>query len=144
MSDTVLPHNRELGKNWGAPGDRYEAFSEHFADAIERCVEAPRVRAGERVLDIATGTGWAARRLARKGASVVGVDFAEGMILAARQLARSAGLEIDFQVGDAEALTFDDASFDVVVSSFGAIFAGDHARTAAEIGRVCKPGGGLR
>jgi SAM-dependent methyltransferase len=74
---------------------------------------------------------------------VIGIDFAEPLIAAARRLAVEAGYEVDFRVGDAEALAFDDASFDVVVSSFGVIFAGDHERAAAEIKRVCKPGGRL-
>jgi ubiquinone/menaquinone biosynthesis C-methylase UbiE len=143
MSANVLPHNVALSKRWGSPGDRYEAFSEHFADAIERCVERASVTSNDRALDIATGTGWAARLLAQKGAKVTGIDFAEELISAAKRQSASAGVEIEFQVGDAEALPCDDATFDVVVSSFGVIFAGDHARAASEIGRVCKPGGRL-
>ena len=143
MNDTVLAHNLNAGKRWETAAESYEAFSEHFADAIEHCVERAAGGRGDRVLDIATGTGWAARLLAGSGANIVGIDFGEDLILAARRLARSAGLDIDFQVGDAEALVFGDAVFDVVVSSFGVIFASDHQRAAAEIARVCKSRGRL-
>jgi len=143
MSESILAHNVSAGKRWGTAAEGYEAFSEHFADAIAHCVEGAAVGRGDRVLDIATGTGWAARLLASSGAKVVGIDFGEDLILAARRLARKAGVDIDFQVGDAEALVFGDAAFDVVVSSFGVIFAGDHQRAAGEIKRVCRPGGRL-
>jgi len=90
--------------------------------------------AGVRWLDVATGTGAVAIRAAQAGAEVVGIDIAPGMIEGAR--AKATGLPITFEVGDAQALPYEDASFDVVTSVFGAIFAPDHRATAAELGRV--------
>ena len=90
--------------------------------------------AGVRWLDVATGTGAVAIRAAQAGADVTGIDIAPGMIEGAR--AKAAGLPIEFEVGDAQALPYQDASFDVVTSVFGAIFAPDHRATAAELGRV--------
>jgi SAM-dependent methyltransferase len=90
--------------------------------------------AGVRWLDVATGTGAVAIRAARAGAEVVGVDIAPGMIEGAR--AKATGLPIMFEVDDAQALPYEDASFDIVTSVFGAIFAPDHRATAAELGRV--------
>ena len=102
-----------------------------------------RPRPGETWLDVATGTGPLALRAAQAGASVVGVDLAPALIATARQLAAAAGLRIAYTVGDCERLTHPAASFDVVVSSFGTIFAPDHAAVAAELARVCRPGGRL-
>ena len=90
--------------------------------------------AGVRWLDVATGTGAVAIRAAQAGADVVGIDIAPGMIEGAR--AKAAGVPIAFEVGDAQALPYEDASFDVVSSVFGVIFAPDHRATAAELGRV--------
>jgi SAM-dependent methyltransferase len=89
---------------------------------------------GVRWLDVATGTGAVAIRAAQAGADVVGIDIAPEMIEGAR--AKAVDLPIAFVVGDAQALPFEDASFDVVTSVFGAIFAPDHRATAAELGRV--------
>jgi len=87
-----------------------------------------------RWLDVATGTGAVAIRAAQAGAAVTGIDIAPAMIEGAR--AKAGGLPIAFEVGDAQALPYEDASFDVVTSVFGAIFAPDHRATAAELGRV--------
>jgi SAM-dependent methyltransferase len=91
-------------------------------------------RAGERWLDVATGTGEVAIRAAAAGADVTGVDIAPAMVERAR--AKAPGIE--FELGDVQALEQEDASFDVVSSSFGFIFAADHAATAREITRVCR------
>ncbi|MDQ5820402.1 MAG: methyltransferase domain-containing protein [Actinomycetota bacterium] len=91
---------------------------------------------GVRWLDVATGTGAVAIRAAQAGAEVVGIDIAPGMIEGAR--AKATDLPITFEVGDAQALPYEDASFDVVTSVFGAIFAPDHRATAAELGRVSR------
>lgn len=98
---------------------------------------------GERWLDLATGTGAVAFLAARRGADVTGVDFAAGSIETARRLAADKGLEVRFEVADVERLPFEDASFDVLSSSMGMIFAPDHAAVARETARVCKPGGRL-
>jgi SAM-dependent methyltransferase len=100
-------------------------------------------RAGERWLDVATGTGEIALRAARAGADVTALDFAPALLETARGRAAAEGLAIDFDLADAEALPYADGAFDVVVSSVGAIFAPDHAAVAFELARVARPGGRL-
>jgi ubiquinone/menaquinone biosynthesis C-methylase UbiE len=104
-------------------------------------VEACGIRRGQRVLDVASGTGNAAIRAAMAGASVVAVDLTPEHFEAGRRAARAEGVEVEWIEGDAEALPFDDGDFDVVMSSFGAIFAPDHGQVAGELLRVCRPGG---
>lgn len=104
-------------------------------------VEACGVGRGQRVLDVASGTGNAAIRAAMAGASVVAVDLTPEHFEAGRRAARAEGVEVEWIEGDAEALPFDDGDFDVVMSSFGAIFAPDHGKVAGELLRVCRPGG---
>lgn len=99
------------------------------------------VQPGERVLDLATGTGWTARRLAQKGASVTGVDIGDGVIAAARELARAANLKIEFFVGDAERVELPNAGFDVITSTCGVMFATRPEEVAEELARLCRPGG---
>jgi SAM-dependent methyltransferase len=100
-------------------------------------------RPGERWLDLATGTGAVALRAARAAAEVTGQDLAPGLLETARRLAGEEGLEVHFDVGDVERLTYPDASFDVVSSAHGIVFAVDHAAAARELARVCRPGGRL-
>ncbi|TMI79304.1 MAG: class I SAM-dependent methyltransferase, partial [Bacillati bacterium ANGP1] len=100
-----------------------------------------RVHPGQRVLDIATGSGNTALAAARRGGTVTGIDFVPALLERGRERAAAERLTINFQAGDAEALGFPDASFDIVVSTFGAMFAPDQERTAREILRVCRPGG---
>ncbi|MFN2977283.1 class I SAM-dependent methyltransferase [Terriglobus aquaticus] len=99
--------------------------------------------AGARVLDVATGTGNLALPIARAGAIVTGVDIAPNLLEQARQRAVSEGLTVQFDEGDAEALPYPDASFDAVVTMFGAMFAPRPERVAAELARVLRPGGTL-
>jgi SAM-dependent methyltransferase len=122
-------------------GASYERIAETFTAIHDRIVEALAPSPGERVLDVACGTGGIALRAARAGADVVGVDISPDQIAKAQRAAELEGLPVVFEVGDCQALTYGDAEFDVVVSAFGAIFAPDHARTAAELARVCKRGG---
>lgn len=96
---------------------------------------------GAHVLDVACGTGNLALPAARAGAAVTGVDIAANLLEQARSRARAEGLTIQFDEGDAEQLPYDNASFDVVVTMFGAIFAPRPDRVAAELIRVCRPGG---
>jgi ubiquinone/menaquinone biosynthesis C-methylase UbiE len=96
-----------------------------------------------RVLDVACGTGAVALRAARAGADVVGIDISADQLAKARGAAAVEGLEIRFDEGDCQELPYGDAEFDAVASAFGAIFAADHERTAAELARVCRPGGRL-
>ena len=115
---SVLPHNLSAGSAWGSGGAAFDVVSEHSADAIAHAVDRVWPTPCERFLDIATGTGWAARHLAARGAVVTGIDIGDGMIEAAKRL----GPGITFQVGDAEALEFDEGAFDGVTSTFGVMF----------------------
>jgi SAM-dependent methyltransferase len=100
-------------------------------------------QAGECVLDIGTGSGGLALLAARTGARVTGIDVAEDGIERARARAVEEGLDVRFDVGDAQSLPYADAEFDVVVSTFGIIFAPDNRQAADELVRVCRPGGRL-
>lgn len=133
----VLPTNTQAARTWGAGGEKYDQVSRGIADAIEHAVDALDPQPGERILDVATGTGWAARRIAARGAVVTGVDLGAEVIEAAKAL--SSG--IDFRVGDAEALPFPDNHFDAVISTFGVMFARDPEAVARELARVVRPGG---
>src|SRR5262249_15630830 len=133
------PHNEKAAAVWASGGRDYDRISETTADVIEHVVLRLRPRSGERFLDVATGTGWAARRVTERGARVVGVDIGAGLIAAARTL--SPGIE--FEIGDAETLAFADASFDGVVSTFGIMFAARAEDAARELARVCRRGGRL-
>jgi SAM-dependent methyltransferase len=137
--ENVLPSNIQAGRTWGAGGKGYDQVSRGIADAIEHAVTALDPRPGEQVLDIATGTGWAARSIASRGATVTAIDLGPGVIEAAKALSNGAG--IDFRVGDAEALDFPENHFDAVVSTFGVMFARNPEAVAHELARVVRPGG---
>ncbi len=107
----------------------------------ESLVEAAGVNAGERVLDVAAGNGNASLAAARRFARVTSTDYVPELLEQGRRRAEADGLDIEFQVADAEALPFADDSFDVVLSTFGVMFAPDQERTAAELIRVVRPGG---
>jgi ubiquinone/menaquinone biosynthesis C-methylase UbiE len=107
----------------------------------ETLCEALDLRAGQRVLDVAAGNGNAALAAARRGGDVVATDYVPALLERARERATADGLQISFQPADAEALPFLESEFDVVVSTFGVMFTADHARAAAELLRVCRPGG---
>jgi len=96
---------------------------------------------GRSVLDIATGTGHAAIAAARAFCPTTGIDYTSTLIDTARQRAAAEGLDIAFEVGDAEALPYDDDRFDYVLSAIGTMFTADHQRAASEMVRVCRPGG---
>jgi len=117
----------------------YGEFAARLQSAADRLVEQVGVGEDAVVLDVATGTGNAAMTAA--GASVTGLDLTPELFDVARQRAAKAGLEIAWVEGDAEQLPFADASFDRVLSVFGAMFAPDQRRTAEELVRVCRPGG---
>ena len=108
----VQAHNVRAATVWGSGSRGYDKVSEYIADSIEHMLNRIDVQPDERVLDLATGTGWTARRLAQKGAQVAGVDIGRGVIAAARHFASEANLEIDFQVGDAEQIELPDAAFE--------------------------------
>lgn len=107
----------------------------------EEFIERLNVQKGERVLDVACGTGNLALPAARKGAIVTGIDIAPNLIEQARARAEAENLECRFEEGDAENMPYKDASFDTVVTMFGAMFAPRPDVTASELVRVCRPKG---
>jgi SAM-dependent methyltransferase len=109
--------------------------------AAGRVVSFARVRAGQRVLDVGCGTGVVAVAAARAGARVSGLDLTPELLVRAKENAQIASVEIDWREGDAEALPYEDASFDVVLSQFGHMFAPRPEVAVREMLRVLKPGG---
>jgi ubiquinone/menaquinone biosynthesis C-methylase UbiE len=107
----------------------------------EQLCESLDVRAGQKVLDVAAGNGNASLAAARRWCDVVSTDYVPALLGRARERAAADRLKIEFQEADAEALPFPDASFDVVVSTFGVMFTPDQDKAAAELMRVCRPGG---
>ena len=134
-------HNERAASIWSAGGKAYDEISRGISDAIEHCVERLSPRPGERILDLSTGTGWASRSVAQRGATVVGVDIAGDLLEVARARAEANRLPISYRLGDAEVLPFGDGEFDAIVSTFGVMFATRPERAAAELARVCRPGG---
>lgn len=120
--------------NYAGVGSRILLVSELLCEAVD-------LRGGERVLDVACGNGNAALAAARRFAEVTGCDYQARLLDQARERAAAEGLEVDFREGDAEALPFDDESFDAVLSACGAMFAPDQQRTASELLRVCRSRG---
>jgi ubiquinone/menaquinone biosynthesis C-methylase UbiE len=123
-----------------ASGD-YSIIGATLQIVAENLCEATDLRAGERVLDIAAGTGNAAIAAARRWCQVIATDYVPALLERGRERAAAEGLTVTFQEADAERLPLPDASFDVVLSTFGAMFAPDHSQTARELLRVCRPGG---
>jgi SAM-dependent methyltransferase len=123
-----------------ASGDFHQIGAQIVLVAEQLCDTAD-LHAGWRVLDVATGSGNAAIAAARLGCTAVGVDYVPSLLERGRERAAAEGLAVDLLEGDAEALPFPDSSFDAVTSVFGTMFAPDHAKTATELLRVCRPGG---
>lgn len=123
MTVSIQPHNVRPAQVWSSGGAGYEEISRQIAGALDHCVRRLAPRPGERILDLATGTGWTARLIVRHGAQVTGVDIAADLIAAA------------------EALRFEDVAFDGVSSTFGVMFASRPEAVAGELARVCRPGG---
>jgi ubiquinone/menaquinone biosynthesis C-methylase UbiE len=124
-----------------ALGDYHRFAKETVWDGGEVLVRACGISTGQRVLDVAAGTGNTAIRAAEAGAEVVASDLTPENFAAGRREAEAHGVELEWVEADAEALPFADGDFDVVTSSFGAIFAPDHRAVADEMLRVCRPGG---
>lgn len=137
----LMEFKRAARITWAA-GD-YDAMmrQEGLYEVGHRLVDRLDVKAGEQVLDIACGTGNAAIPAALAGAGVTGVDLTPEMLEIARRRAAEAGVEVDWTEADAEELPFEDERFDVVVSTFGCMFAPRHEVVADEIARVLRPGG---
>jgi SAM-dependent methyltransferase len=123
-----------------ASGD-FSVVASRIVLQAEQLCEAADLQAGWRVLDVATGSGNAAIAAARRGCEAVGVDFVPALLERGRIRAEAEHLDVRFLEGDAEDLRFPDASFDAVLSIYGVMFAPDHRRAAAELARVCRPGG---
>lgn len=138
MSGLSAAKNRQQ-KAW-ASGD-YAVFGTGLVIMAELLCETANLRPGERVLDVATGSGNAALAAARRCCEVTGADYVPALLEKGRERAAVEGLAVNFREGDAEELPFPDSSFDVVLSCVGAMFAPDQERVAGELVRVCRRGG---
>ena len=136
-----LTELKQQEREMWATGDYGAVARSMFWDVGARIVERVGVHPGDRVLDIACGTGNAGIRAAQAGGAVVGLDLTPELFEEGRRLARAAEVELDWVEGDAEALPFDDGSFDVVLSVFGCMFAPRHEVAAEELARVLVGGG---
>ena len=126
---------------WGL--GTYERLAARFGPVQDQLLERLRVTADDDVLDLATGGGGLALRAARLGARVTAIDANEAIVALAVGQVAGEGVNVTFDHGNIEYLPYDDRSFDVLVSSFGLIFAPDHANVAAELARVARPGARL-
>ena len=126
-------------KTWTS-GD-YSRIGNTLVIMGELLCEAVDVHAGDKVLDVATGSGNTAISAARRFCDTTGIDYVPELIEDARKRAEVEGMEITFDVGDAEDLPYPDASFDVVLSTLGVMFAPDQEKVAEELLRICRPGG---
>jgi 2-polyprenyl-6-hydroxyphenyl methylase/3-demethylubiquinone-9 3-methyltransferase len=143
-ADEMALHSfKEAMRSAWALGDYHRFARSTVWDVGPVLVDAAGVTAGQRVLDVAAGTGNVAIRAAERGASVVASDLTPANFDAGRREARAHGVELDWVEADAEALPFAASEFDVVASAFGAMFAPDHERVASELLRVCRPGGAI-
>jgi SAM-dependent methyltransferase len=140
---SVLAHHQAAALMWGHGGRSYDDISFGLSDALAHAAQRLSARPGEEILDVATGTGWSARNVARAGARVTAVDISSDLLAAAEELSAHIRPPIKFQLGDAERLPFPDASFDGVISTFGVIFAQNQKQAARELARVCRKGGRL-
>ena len=138
---SIQPHNERPAAVWSSGGEAYDAISRQIGAALEHCVARLDPKLGETILDLATGTGWTSRLVARRGADVVGVDIGGDLLAAATERANKEGLAIEYRIGDAEKLPFADQAFDGVISTFGVMFASRPEAAAAELARVCRRGG---
>jgi SAM-dependent methyltransferase len=125
--------------DWSA--GRYETFAAELEPAAERLVELAAPTSGERVLDLATGTGNAALASARRGARATGVDSAARLLEVARMRADAERLDAEFLAGDMLEPPVADESYDLVLSAFGVIFASDRSRAMAAVAKALRPGG---
>ncbi|HEU0158085.1 MAG TPA: class I SAM-dependent methyltransferase [Hyphomicrobiaceae bacterium] len=137
----VLPHHQTPASIWGQGGSAYDDISFGICDALAHTAQRLSAKPKEQVLDVATGTGWSARNVARSGAEVTGVDISPALLAAAQDLSAHVRPVIRFELGDAERLPFADGRFDAAISTFGVIFAQDQERAALELGRVLRKGG---
>jgi SAM-dependent methyltransferase len=140
---SILSSNEPAARMWSAGGSAYNDISFGICDALAHAAQRLNAKHGQTILDVATGTGWTARNVAATGAEVTGVDIASDLLAAAEVLSAHVRPPIVYRLADAERLPFPDAAFDGVISTFGVMFAADQKQAAAELARVCKPGGRL-
>jgi ubiquinone/menaquinone biosynthesis C-methylase UbiE len=140
MTELVLEGLKAKQQTTWASGD-YGAVAAHIHSIAEDTVQAADLSAGWRVLDVAAGTGNASIAAARCGCRVTATDYVTGLLDRARERAAAEHLPLDIELADAEDLPYGDGTFDAVLSVVGAMFAPDQERVAAEITRVCRPGG---
>ncbi|MCC7308033.1 MAG: class I SAM-dependent methyltransferase [Acidobacteria bacterium] len=143
MSNAVSPEMETLKSKlktiWEA-GD-FSEVAKHIETVAEQFVNRLDIKPGMKVLDVACGSGNLAVNAAANGAEVTGLDLADNLVESAKKRAEALGLKIKFEQGDAEAMPYEDNTFDVVMTMFGAMFAPRPEVTASELVRVCKPGG---
>ena len=139
MSTEMQTIKDRMKATWEA-GD-FGVIAKSIEHGAQELVDRLGIGAGMKVLDVACGTGNTALPEARAGADVTGIDIAENLIEQAKANAAREGLDIKFEVGDAEDLPYEDGTFDAVVTQFGAMFAPRPDVTASEMKRVCKSGG---
>jgi SAM-dependent methyltransferase len=138
MADTAVIKLRQKD-SWSA--GEYLVIGATITMVGELLCEAVDLRSGQEVLDVATGTGNTALAAARRFCKVTGIDYVPRLLEQARKRAESEGLQVTFRKGDAENIPFQDASFDVMLSTFGCMFAPDQEKTASELIRVCRSKG---
>lgn len=131
----------KLAKIWDLGGIQYDNISRHIADAINHSITRLEVNNDDNVLDIATGTGWTAREIARSGVHVTGVDFSCKLLEAAKQLAKKEKINCNFYLANAERLPFKDNQFSKIISIFGIIFCHNPKQVVKEMARICKANG---
>ena len=120
--------------NYAVVGTTLQIVGEELAEAMD-------LRAGMKVLDVAAGNGNATLAAARRWCEVISTDYVDGLLWCGRQRAQAEGLPVTFRNADAEHLPYESDSYDAVISTFGVMFCPDQSRSAAEMRRVCKPGG---
>ncbi|CAA9435297.1 SAM-dependent methyltransferase [uncultured Rubrobacteraceae bacterium] len=131
---------KERQKQAWASGD-YGAYGAALLIMSELLCEAVDLRPGQTVLDVATGSGNTALAAARRSCETTAIDYVPALLDRGRERAAAERLEVTFREGDAESIPFPDASFDVVLSTVGVMFAPDQEKAAGELLRVCRPGG---
>lgn len=140
MTTTELNELRDKQQKVWSSGD-YNKIAAITVPVSEHLVEHMDVAPGQRVLDVATGTGHVALAAARRGAVTSAIDYVPGLLEVARRRAEAEDLAVELTEADAESLPHPDDSFDVVMSAIGVMFSADHSRAAGELVRVCRPGG---
>jgi ubiquinone/menaquinone biosynthesis C-methylase UbiE len=138
---TTLTPSQQTARDVWTSGDYAEVAERLIRGFGPTLVEALAIGRGHRVLDVACGAGNVAIPAAQTGADVTGVDITPALLARGEAAAAAAGVHVAWVEGDAEALPFEDASFDIVTSAVGVMFAASHERAAAELVRVCRPGG---